>query len=289
VRVMNKVVPVVALAVGLAACSDASDDDVVTVSSEKGGGAALLEAMAAAQEEAGSYEFTMSTGVEGSTVTGTGAATYGPDLSEVNLTMTMDIGGSETTMLMVDGQIYVSMSPEAGMPVDVGWIIIDPDGSDPLSQQLGGLADEFGSSTDFQERFLEQAELITFEEVGTESIDGVDTTEYLMTIDAEDVGTFLDLDEDLPFGDLTYSLWVDDDYLPRMLRSDLGGFGEMEMRFSNFGADVDVEAPPADDVTDFGSLMESLMSELEELADLEGLSEDEIEELLDQLQSSLVG
>jgi hypothetical protein len=288
---INKVVPVAVLAMVSAACSDAGDG-TVTVSSEKGGGTALLEAIAAAQEDVGSYEFTMTMRMDDALVTSSGAATYGPDLSDFGLTTSMDLGaGGEMTMLMVDSQVYLSLPPEAGMPVNVPWITIDPDGADSLSQQLGVLAERLGSSAEFQERFLENAALITIEEIGSASVDGVDTTEYLMTVDVEDVADFLDLPEgeEAPFDELTYTLWVDEDYLPRRLTSDLGGLGEIEMRFSNFGVDVEVEAPSVDEVTDFDALMDELRSELEGLAELEGLTEREVNELLEHLQSSIVG
>lgn len=105
---------------------------------------------------------------------------------------------------------------------------------------------DVGSSASVDEQLLTHAEVISVEEVGPEAIDGVGTTEYLLTIDADDVGDVIDVPEgeEVPFDELTYSLWVDDDHLPCQLVSDLGGAGEVQMRFENFGADVDIAAPP---------------------------------------------
>lgn len=60
------------------------------------------------------------------------------------------------------------------------------------------------------------------------------------------------------------------------------------MRFENFGADVEIAAPPDDEVTDFGALLDDLLAELEELADVEGFSEEELDDLLEELQDALV-
>lgn len=256
----------------------------------KGGGAELLEAIAAAQEEAGSYEFTLDLDVEGEQVTGSGAATAGAQPSDVALTLTMDVAGSELTMLMADGQMYMSLPAAAGLPTDATWLSLDPDGDDPLSQQFGQMLAEVGSSASVDEQLLTHAEVISVEEVGPDAIDGVDTTEYLLTIDADDVGDVIDVPEgdEVPFDELTYSLWVDDDHLPRQLISDLGGVGAMQMRFENFGTDVEIEPPPEGDVTDFGTILDELIRELEELTDVEGFSEDELDDLLEELEDALL-
>jgi hypothetical protein len=54
--------------------------------------------------------------------------------------------------------------------------------------------------------------------------------------------------EELPFEELTYSLWVDDSFVPRKMSSDMGGIGSLEVRPFGVGKPVEIEAPPADQV-----------------------------------------
>jgi hypothetical protein len=66
---------------------------------------------------------------------------------------------------------------------------------------------------------------------------------------------------------------VDDDALTRLVRSDLGGLGTMEMRFFDYGQDVTVEEPPADKQTDFITFFEELTGQELSAEDLAELAE----------------
>jgi hypothetical protein len=111
------------------------------------------------------------------------------------------------------------------------------------------------------------------EELGTESVRGVDTTHYRIVVDAEavadaaDDATAEDL-EDLgavfPGGTMPVDFWVGDDgnvYRVLMEIAATGdattaGFESMSMLWEmyDFGAGITVEPPPADQVTDGSSL-----------------------------------
>ena len=71
--------------------------------------------------------------------------------------------------------------------------------------------------------------------------------------------------DELPFDEVTYSLWVDDD-LVRRIQSDLAGYGSTDGRIFAYGEPVEIEAPPSDQVTDVSTLFEGLSEE--ELAEL---------------------
>jgi hypothetical protein len=64
--------------------------------------------------------------------------------------------------------------------------------------------------------------------------------------------------ENAPFDEAEYTLWLDSGFLLRKLEAGLDGLKYMDMRFFGFGEPVDVEAPPADQVTDFASLVEGM-------------------------------
>ena len=94
---------------------------------------------------------------------------------------------------------------------------------------------------------------VIVDEVGTETIDGVNTTHYLVTI--------VD-DEAAPF-----DVWIDDEGLLRQIitsqsqADDETGESvqvEFTIRFFDYGEPVTIEAPPEDKVVD-GSSMTSLL------------------------------
>lgn len=274
---------VAAVGLALAGCGGDSGS-TIAVAAGKGGGADLFEAMAEAQADAGSYRFELSMEAEGQQISGEGAASVSEEFADADMEMTMEVpvdaAGSteELSMLVVGGQFFMQMPASMGMPTDTPWLTIDPSGTDPVSEMFGSMAEEMSHSTDVQNSFAENSDLVEVEEVGTDTVDGVEVTEYVMTVDAEDLNEFGGLPDTglpegaVPFDSISYSLFVDGDALLRKLSTDLGGMGTMEMRFFDFGASVEVEAPPEDEVTDFGSMMDGLMD----------LSDEELAELMDQ-------
>lgn len=246
----------------------------IAVTEGKGGGAELFAAMLAAQEAAGSYRFEMHMDIEGASVDASGAAQYGTDIDDVDMTMTMSMplddldpgaGSGLLEMRVVGGQIYVSFPAELGFPVDKPWVTVGPEGDDPISQAFGAMSDQMADSAAIQRKFAEQAESIAVEELGSDTADGVAVTKYRITLSADDLVEFMEIPgmegmsaEDAPFDEAEYTLWVDSDWLVRKIEAGLDGVKFMDMRLFDFGEPVDVEAPPADQVTDFASLMEGL-------------------------------
>jgi hypothetical protein len=246
----------------------------IAVAEGKGGGAELFAAMLAAQEEAGSYRFEMDMDIEGASYDAPGAAEYGTDIDQVDMTMTMsmplddldpDAGNGQLEMLLVDGQIYMSFPPELGLPVDKPWLTVDPEGGDPISQAFGAMSEQMVDSAALQRKLAEQAELIAVEELGSDTADGVAVTKYRITLSADDLVEFMEIPgtegmsaENAPFDEAEYTLWLDSGFLLRKLEAGLDGLKYMDMRFFGFGEPVDVEAPPADQVTDFASLVEGM-------------------------------
>jgi hypothetical protein len=70
-----------------------------------------------------------------------------------------------------------------------------------------------------------------------------------------DVAAFEGLPAAQASGDLSYTMWVGGDNLPRRMTTTVDGTAVIDMTFSNFGTDLDVEAPPAEDVMDLSEMM----------------------------------
>lgn len=271
--------------------SNSSADGAVTVSSGKGGGSDLFQAMSDAQLEAGSFKLDMSvtanvSGKDEQVMEASGAAEVADDA--VNQQLTMSMGGAaamgsnlEIQMTMLDGITYTDMFSVMGAPSDHEWVSIDPKSDDPVSQQFGRIMNDQAGMADTTQSMIENADALTVEEGKTDTIDGTEVTEYLVTVEKADfeklgvTGT-----EDLPINELTYSMWLDDKYLPHRITFDMGEEAEgvaMEINLTDFGGDVKVEAPPKDKVIPVGELIDSLLKSgditEEDLAQLqEGLS-----------------
>lgn len=115
------------------------------------------------------------------------------------------------------------------------------------------------------------------EVVGSEAVRGVDTTRYSATLDLrealaeapEEQRAALEAQLDqLGDAEIPVEVWIDADDLPRRLRMDMGslfaaaGLGDgamsMTMEWFDYGEPVDIEVPPADEVTPFSEVMGGL-------------------------------
>jgi hypothetical protein len=157
---------------------------------------------------------------------------------------------------------------------DVTWV------SSPTAD--AGIAEDFFNQTptnptDFISEF--DVEGATVEEIGSDTVRGVATTRYRITVDPsklpESERAEVEQLSPLPNGELPIDLWIGDDDLVYRMVIDLDGaamdfenpeeeFDRMLMTWEiyDYGADLVIEAPPADEVTDAG--------ELGDLADLFG-------------------
>ncbi|HEX7311163.1 MAG TPA: LppX_LprAFG lipoprotein [Gaiellaceae bacterium] len=109
------------------------------------------------------------------------------------------------------------------------------------------------------------------EKVGTETIDGVRTTHYRGTVDAQEAlgqATAKErkalqqlLDEAQAHGvdaaSTTFDVWVGDDGLVRRLTQQVGSVGHVTMTFSDYGKPVQIAAPPTDETIDLSDLSPS--------------------------------
>jgi hypothetical protein len=180
-----------------------------------------------------------------------------------------------------DGRIVYLRFPliASELPEGKEWIKVDVDA---LAQMKGVELDleqlgSFGATDPLS--ILEALEAVSgpLETVGREEIRGTDTTHYRTTLDpaklaaqaeaagaTEDVlGSFKDALAQADLASVPLDVWVDDAGLLRRMEIDvamtqggLGGGTSMRLTFDlfDYGAEVDVEPPPADLVVDAATL-----------------------------------
>src|SRR5262245_483173 len=137
---------------------------------------------------------------------------------------------------IVDGTIYVGGGELLSRVLGTGqssWIAISPgDGPGALgSSALGDLGHDPTSALDVLNRVAGPVET-----VGDDTVAGQHATHYRVSIDAEGSSTSVDV-------------WIDDhDRVVKVTSSEPNG-GDVTFEVTAFGVPVDVQAPPADQVT----------------------------------------
>lgn len=247
-----------------AACGNGSDDSSAT---EQPHQAALLSNLSDGDSvEPADFVKIVSEGVEKSTTahmtmttdlgsTGTmtaeGDVDYTSSPASVAMKMTLPGGvGGDMDVRMVDGVMYLSMGD---LTQGKFWKIdpADPDG--PLaSMGLDKMMDQ-----------MDPAKALTAMQGGISKVtyvgaeDGLD--HYELTVDMKKLMSSMGVDTPQGLGSklpdaVTYDLWLDDQgRFSKMSMDELpmgaAGTGSMQMTVTDWGEDVSIEAPPADQVT----------------------------------------
>src|SRR5690625_627256 len=232
---------------------DDADADAPDGGEENSGGALtednFFDATSAAQLEAGSAHMVMTQ--DGQELL-TADISLDSDPSNAAFEGAMENEGITMKIRQVDGDMYIQM----GEMTDGKWMIMDAAG------------DIFGD-TDFIEQLdptvqserLKDA-IVDFQaEEDAETIDGVSTTKYTITLDTEKVtgdSDYLDGQLTDTLGDeIVYEMYVGDDDLVRRQVMDMAGTIQ-QTDYSNWGEPVTVEAPSKDETVTMEEMQESL-------------------------------
>jgi len=238
--------------------ADDSPDDSTDDSEEASGDLEELSAdefypaVMAAMQEAESMAFSITTSSGTSTSEMSGVMEYADEGIAMQASGT---GAQAMEMVMLEKILYIS---GAGLPLPDGktWLKVDMTDPDSLFGQLG-------KSTDPSLMFKAMEAPREFELLGTEEVDGVETNHYNVVMATASYAEALDLPAEmaklLP-KEIGMEMWVDGDDRPRKFHQelevpDMTGSGTptkstTEGTYSDFGTDVDIEAPPAAEVAD---------------------------------------
>lgn len=281
------------------ACAAGPDAAKSESGDEPGRSPDIVRAAAKTTSEAGTAAFEMRMSTTGEmagqeldmTVDATGAYDFESGDMEMDMAAVMPgLGDMDMQARMVDGVMYIryqdSFMSQMGLPAGVTWISMDLGNMTGLSAgQMQSMGGQFQDPTQFL-AFLEAAGA-EIEEVGSEEVDGFETTHYrartdfaaLMEEQSEALEGMLgsqglsgDALGAMSEVEIPMDVWIDNEGRVRRIRIEMdmseamssmfpgqGDAGtryeiEVEQDFSDFGLDVDVEAPPADETTDFADL-----------------------------------
>jgi hypothetical protein len=262
------------LLAGVAACGN---DDSGSEAKESTSAAAVLTGLQKGDEvDPGDFVDTVEDGVKASTtahvtmkvglgsmgeMSGEGDLDYTADPPEIAMTMDLPMGGgdSKAEVRFVDGVFYMSLGNLSGNKF---WKL-DPSDSDSPLGDMGSMLDQVDPMGSLKK--MEPAiETVTY--TGGDEVDGRSLDHYELTVDPAEYAKEMELPAEaksqLP-DELTYDIWLDDESRLAKMHMDLpvaGTESTVDITASDWGKDVSIEAPPADDVTempDMGSMMKS--------------------------------
>lgn len=184
------------------------------------------------------------------------------------LAMTTDFVGEPLELRLIDKGVFAKV-PESyreEVPGGKPWVKVSADGTDPFSQVLGGSLDQLAKQND-PGRALDQLRRAgTLTGSGHAELDGVSAEHYRLELDMGRLGG------DLPAGlspeavgelrgevKIPMELWLDDAHRPLQVTLDLAPVlaasgvpdsaqARITTRYTDWGTQVDVQAPPPDQI-----------------------------------------
>jgi hypothetical protein len=209
-----------------------------------------------AEQDTARVALRVRTSAEGKSATASGRGTI--DLDDGDSVMTLTTQGQRIEQRVVD-QVLYQKAPEGQTPGDKPWIRID---LRKVAEQQGAA----GQSMNDPAQSAAFAKAIDDKDVrkrGTATIDGVRTTRYSVAVDVAELPNGATLRRQIG-PTLPMDVWLDDDGRIRRQQIDMtvkapSGKASSSpqqvkvrtlMDFSDFGTDVEAEAPPSGQVTD---------------------------------------
>lgn len=182
----------------------------------------------------------------------------------------------ETEIRLVDKAMYIGGGAEMAKEMDgKTWMKFDLSGSD-----AGKELDQMGSTSQAEQNPAAESTFLTgakdVKKVGTEEVDGVETTHYSGTVTLADLRASLKKEdaetrerreksiqqyEKMGIEKLSMDTWIDGDDRTKQFRmkgaSDKGPL-DMTITFVDYNKPVEIKAPPAEDVADLADLFKDL-------------------------------
>ncbi|WP_395570302.1 hypothetical protein [Streptomyces sp. BK79] len=214
-----------------------------------------------AQAKSARMTIKMNLSAEGKAITSDGEGVL--DMAEGNSVMTVTAQGKSIEQRVVDQVLYQKVPGEKA-PGGKPWIRID---LKKVAQQQGLSNQQIGDPA----QTAAYAKAITDKDVtkvGTEKIDGVDTTHYRVSVDVAELPGGEQMSKQLG-PTMPMQVWLDDEGRLRRQQIDMTVKAPASasakpdssaapqqlkmstvMQFSDFGTEVDAQAPPSDQVAD---------------------------------------
>lgn len=258
-----------ALVLTLTACGG---DDGETGGNELGGNGdfqSLISDVDAKATQTQTAKFTMDLNMAGQKISTKGDLLF--DGKTTNMSMTMDMMGQPMEIRVVDKVMYMKMPGMAsgGKP----WVAIEPGGSDPVSQQMGQQLEQMDQAD--PRKMLDYIKSAgTMKSSEETSLGGQPATHYVFDLDFAKIASRVSGGAGMPeeqikqladkVKSLPLELWINADQLPAQVVLNMtpmleamgmpgGKDATMTLKYTDWGADLKVEAPPAGQIGEMPS------------------------------------
>jgi hypothetical protein len=184
---------------------------------------------------------TMTTGFSGMSIDAEGDVDYRNDPPSMAVNMTIPSMGGEIDMRFVEGIFYMNM----GQASQNKFIKLDPaDPNSPMGD-IGELTESMDPVRSF-EQFAAGLDKVVY--LGEEDIDGESTDHYVLTLDTTKIESLEDAGTAGIPKELDYDIWLDDENRMRQVLIDMGTNGQVDMSIEDWGQEVEIEAPAANEI-----------------------------------------
>lgn len=224
----------------------------------------LVRAASSKTGQAKTAKFSMDMSMGKQSVTAEGSGNFDP--ANISMQMTMNIGELTEEMRLVDKTIYIKLPKELTANMTTGgkpWVKMSADSL--VGKQLGAGQAQQNDPGKMLEK-VQQAGTITKSEQTV--LDGQSVTHYAITVDLSKAMQVMGPEMDKSVLDkiagknlsFPVEVWLNSDQLPVQITEDLGdmlkaagapaGTDQVKVvaKYSDWGAPVDIQAPPADQV-----------------------------------------
>lgn len=206
----------------------------------------FAERLMAASQGATTASMKMSMTTAGLEISASGDIDYTTDPPSMQMEMKNPVAGGTMDIRLVDGDFYMNMGELSN---DMFYKSSMEEMADASGE--GDLAEQLDPMKQF-ESFSEGVKQVTY--LGTDTIKGEEFGLYELEIDTAkvaglDEATTAAPDVSVPKS-LVYQVWLDDEDRMRQASLDMGDLGKMRMQVFDWGKPVDIQAPPADQVTE---------------------------------------
>ncbi|MFE1247728.1 DUF1396 domain-containing protein [Streptomyces sp. NPDC058741] len=256
------------LAAGAVSCGSQSEE-----SPEMTPAAAVAKA-AKNTEDITSLRYRMSgTAPESGKVQGEASMRLKPEIAmSMKISASGQAAGETAEIRLVDKAMYIGGGAEMAKEMDgKSWMKFDLSGSD-----AGEELDQMGSTSQAEQNPAAESTFLTgakdVKKVGTEKVDGVETTHYTGTVTLDSLRASLGKEdaetrerreksikqyEKMGVEKLTMDMWIDGDDHTKQFRTksdtDKGPL-DMTITFLDYNKPVEIKAPPAEDVADLAEM-----------------------------------
>ncbi len=206
--------------------------------------------------------FTYAASTSAGGITGTGQAEFTPGRVALQMDVTTPIGA--IGMVLAGDRLYLKL-PQSLVPTAKPWIGVDPNGTDQASKALAAIVSEEQANTDPSKTLTQIQSAGTITRTSADQVDGQPATHYVISVNTAKLLASPAVTPQLRQlvsgsgvtmpATIVYDVWINSTNLPvrvgfseNVTRAGTSTKVTVDMTYTQWGAPVHIQAPPADQI-----------------------------------------